>query len=138
MAILDSPRDPSPTELKTFGLIVLAVFTILGSVVRWRAGAPGMAWLLWSAGAMLAAVYYAVPPLRRPLFFAWMRLFQPIGWVVSHLLLVSIFYLVLAPIGLLLRAFGRDAMHRELKPDAATYWILRRGERRPQDYFRQF
>ncbi len=138
MAILDFPRDPSRNELRAFGLIVLVVFAFVGLLVRWRAAAPGVAWVLWSAGALLAAVYYAVPPLRRPLFFGWMRLFQPISWAFSHLLLGVIFYLVLVPIGLLLRAFGRDAMQRKLEPDATSYWIRRRRERRPQEYFRQF
>ena len=47
----------------------------------------------------------------------------PIGWTVSHLLLGSIFYLVITPIGLLLRALGHDPMERKFDREAKTYWI---------------
>ena len=34
----------------------------------------------------------AIPPLRLPLYFSWMRLLRPIGWVVTHVLLGFVFY----------------------------------------------
>ena len=57
-------------------------------------------------------MYYAIPNVRRLLYLGWMRVFYPIGWVVSHLLLAIVYYLVLTPIGLVMRLFGGDPMHR--------------------------
>ena len=45
----------------------------------------------------------------------------PIGWVVSHLLLGVVYFLVLTPIGLTLRALGRDPLERRFDQSASSY-----------------
>jgi hypothetical protein len=62
----------------------------------------------------------------------------PIGWTVSHLLLGSIFYGVITPIGLLLRASGHDPMMRKFDRNASSYWIDHRTGGDPTSYLRQF
>lgn len=39
-------------------------------------------------------------------------------------LLFAVYYLIVTPIGLLMRAAGRDPLCREWLPDAPTYLIL--------------
>jgi hypothetical protein len=68
----------------------------------------------------------------------WTLLFMPLAWSVSTLLLVLVYYLVLSPIGLVLRLFGRDPMHRKLDRDATSYWVKRDQAVDPDRYFRQF
>ena len=68
----------------------------------------------------------------------WTLLFMPLAWSVSTLLLVLVYYLVLSPIGLVLRMFGRDPMHREFDRDATSYWVKRDNTVDPDRYFRQF
>ena len=62
----------------------------------------------------------------------------PIGFVISHILLALVFYVVLTPIGLAMRLFGYDPMTRKLDPQATTYWVPRAGQESAQQYFRQF
>ena len=94
--------------------------------------------VLWIAGPVVAAIYYGLPVIRKPVYLAWVYAAFPIGWTVSHLLLAVVYYLVLTPIGLALRLFGRDIVSRRFDRSATTHWI----ERRPVDdrtrYFRQF
>jgi hypothetical protein len=132
-------RNPSPRDLRWFGLVLGAFFGVAGLLAGWRFDAPGVGRGLWVAGAGLAAVYYAVRPLRRAMFVGWMALVFPIGWTVSHVLLGAAYYFVLTPVGLLLRVLGRDPLRRRFEPGSATYWI----EHRPDEggverYFRQF
>ena len=44
----------------------------------------------------------------------------------------------IAPIGLLLRAFGTDPMERRIQPDATTYWVDAPSQRANESYFKQF
>ncbi len=113
---------PSAGELRWFGLTLLAVFGVVGALLAWRLESLAAARALWLTGALLAAVYYAVRPLRVPLFRAWMAAVTPIGWAVSHALLALIYYLVLTPIGLVRRALGRDALDRRFDRSAPSYW----------------
>jgi hypothetical protein len=62
----------------------------------------------------------------------------PIGWTVSHLLLAAVFYLLIAPLGLLLRTFGRDKLKLREDRSPATYWTPRPPSKPLSRYFRQF
>ena len=60
-------------------------------------------------------------PRRR----AWMKLGELLGRVVSPIALGIIFFAVFTPVGLLMRAFGRDAMCRRYEPSQPSYWVKR-------------
>jgi hypothetical protein len=74
----------------------------------------------------------------RRVWIGMMMGLSPIGWVMSHLILAIIYYLVLTPVGLVLRALGRDPLHRRFEPEAKTYWIDRGEEPAVERYFRQY
>jgi hypothetical protein len=131
-------RNPSSRDLKWFGLLLLLFFGILGAIARWRFGAETGSLRLWSVGAALCAIYYAAPPLRRGMFLAWMYAAYPLGWTISHLLLLIVYYLILTPIGLLLRVAGRDPMERGFDRQAQSYWVPGSTRADSARYFRQF
>lgn len=95
--------------------------------------------LILAASAIVAISGVVLPQSIRWVYIAWMVAVFPLGWFVSHLLLASIFFGVIMPIGLILRVLGRDPMRKAFDRSAATYWIARPTE--PTDsqrYFRQF
>ena len=136
--MLEIRTNPSPRELRWFGLLLALFFAIIGSLLRWQFHAPTAALVIWPLGAALALLYYAIPPLRRPMYIAWMYLAFPVGWLISHLLMAIIFYLVFTPIGLLMRLFGYDPMRRRFEPDTPSYWVEHDPAGDPARYFRQF
>ena len=138
MAIIEINKDPGAAQLRWFGVIVALFCGLVGALLHWHFGAPGAARVVWAVGLALALVYYLVPPLRMPLYLGWMYLFFPIGFVLSHVVLGVTYYLVLTPIGLLMRLFGRDPMHRRFDPEAESYWIARDPNVASERYFRQF
>jgi hypothetical protein len=138
MALIEINKNPSPRDLRWFGVIVAAVLGLIGLVARFLWAAPKVAMVLWIAAAAIFVVYYAVPPLRRWMYIGWMYLVFPIGFVIGHVLLGIAYYLVLTPVGLLMRLFRYDPMTRRFEPDAASYWIERRPADDKKRYFRQF
>ena len=78
------------------------------------------------------------PPLLRPVYQLWMLAVYPIGWTVSHIVMALLFYLVFTPVGLIMRACGRDPMQRKFDRQATTYWQRRPPEQDKRRYFRQF
>ena len=115
MALIRLNLNPSARQLNWFGLIVLAFFGVIGGLVLWQAGSLTAATVLWSIGAAICLLFYAVPRIRMQLYRGWMYAFYPIGWTVSHLVLVAIYFLVLSPIGLTMRLLGRDPIQRRLE-----------------------
>ena len=128
---------PTPSQQRWFGLILLAVFGVIGTMVGWQLEAWGASRVLWGFGLGLALLYTAVRPLQRPLYYAWMHMVFPIGWVVSHLALAIVFYGVVTPLGLVMRLFGRDKLERRIDPKAKTYWTERPADTDPSRYLRQ-
>lgn len=138
MALLEIHRNPSRRELSWFGLLVLLFFGLVGGLVLWRSGSMTAAVTIWSIGGLLALLYYAVRPLRLAMFRGWMVAVYPIGFVISHLVLAGIFFLVITPIGLVMRLVGRDPMTRKFDRTADSYWTRRNPESGSERYFRQF
>lgn len=93
---------------------------------------------LWVAGAVLTAAYLAVPRLRRPVYVGMSLAVYPIGWVLSHVILLAVFMLVVTPIALLLRALGQDPMQRRFDPSMPSYWVPHRPADDFRRYFQQF
>jgi len=138
MAVIEINKNPSRRELLVFGLLLLIFAGIVGGLIWYKFGAPGIAQKVWIVGGVLVAAFYAIPPIRRPLYLGWMYAAFPIGFVVSHVILALIYYLVFTPIGLLLRLFGKDPMSRKIDREAASYWVEHDPHRDPARYFRQF
>lgn len=138
MALIELNLRPASRDLRWFGLIILICFLTIGGLIYWRTGGLRVSLVLWTVGALVSAVYYAIEPLRVPIYRAWMLLVFPIGWTVSHLVLALIYYLLFTPIGVIMRLFGRDPMHRRWRPEATTYWIDRQRASDLSHYFRQF
>ncbi len=99
----------------------------------------------WTVLAVVAAVgvlgmfaMLASKDLATKLYRGWMFAALPIGWVISHLILGVVYYLVLSPIGLIMRLTGYDPMSRKLDPAATTYWLPHKQQTDNARYFRQF
>jgi 4-hydroxybenzoate polyprenyltransferase len=51
-----------------------------------------------------------------------MAMVYPVGWLVSHLVLIVIWYGLFTAVATVFRLIGRDALQRSFDRSAATYW----------------
>jgi len=137
MAFVDLNRVPSKRDLLVFGFVIAAFFGIVGGLIAMRTGNWRAGSIPWALGAVATTAYAAVPALRWPMFALWMRAAYPMAWLVSHLLLAVIFYGVVTPLGLALRAFGRDPLQRRIDRAAPSYWSRMASPPGTLGYFRQ-
>lgn len=136
--MIEMPKELTASQRRWAGLLLALFFGMLGALARFQFGWPNVALGLWIAGGALGALYYLAPPLQTPIYLGWMWAVFPIGWTISHLILGVLFYLVITPVGLLMRLFGRNPLARNIDRKAATYWIRRSGPPASERYFRQF
>jgi hypothetical protein len=136
--MIDLNLNPSRKELKWFSIGLVIFSGLVGWFVYHKSGSMG--WTLGVAGtiAALGLIGCAIPTVARWVYVPWVLAAYPIGWTVSHVLLGVIFYLIVTPMGLLMRLLGRDPMQRKFDPDARTYWISRPQNQDVSRYFRQF
>lgn len=115
---------PKPSSDRSFGLVFAAVFALVGLWPLLDGGAP-QAWAL-ALAAIFLGLGFAAPRLLGPLNRLWTRFGLLLARVTNPLLLGLLFFAVVTPMGLAMRALGRDPLRRRFDRAAATYWIERR------------
>lgn len=111
---------------RAFGLTVGTIFLVI-VLYRWVFAQPG--WIdaaLVIVGGPLVLLGFVAPRVLAPLNRAWTRLGLLLFKVVNPVVLFLIFVTAVLPIGLIMRAFGKDFLLLRRNPEAASYWIERR------------
>lgn len=139
MGLIQLDLRPSPRTLRQFGLICLIMLSIIGLLLVRRFGAPISAGIALAAiGLILFLVGQICPKAIWPFYAGLMLAGFPIGWAISHLVMILFFFGVITPVGLVFRLLGRDALHRRPDKDAPSYWTACRRPDSVKRYFRQF
>jgi saxitoxin biosynthesis operon SxtJ-like protein len=100
-----------------FGLVVGGVFLLIALwPVALRGQGPRLIPLL--VGGALAILAVVAPRALQPARRAWMTLGAALGWVNTRVLLAFAFYVIFTPLGLVLRALGRDPIRRAGQDDS--------------------
>ncbi len=122
------PRDRK--TLRNFGVVVGGVLAGVALYLVWMAGwePSAVSTTLGAIGGLLLLLGMLAPRLLGPAYPVWMALALVLGTVMTAVLLTLVFYLVVTPIGLLMRAVGKDPMHRTPDASQETYWIERTPE----------
>ncbi|MCF8033695.1 MAG: hypothetical protein K9K66_05545 [Desulfarculaceae bacterium] len=111
--------DPGRKDLRNLGLVFLAALGLIAGLMAYK-GNPAWPWLA-GAAVLFGAWGLVWPAGLRPLYMVWMSLALVLGAMVSRIILTVLFYLVVTPIGLVLRAMGKDLLDLKLK-DRESYW----------------
>ena len=135
MALFEPKRNPKTSELRWFAGIWFPAFCVAAGLFLRRDGLPLSAVVLWTAGAALAIAGLARPAAIRPVYRFMLQVTFPIGWAMSHVILASAYFLIITPIGFLMRR-SHDPMRRQLDRSARSYWIDCEPVERER-YFRQ-
>ncbi len=108
---------------RSFGLLFAFVFALMaiwplffGGVIRNWAGA---------LSAVFAATALLTPKVLAPLNRGWMRFGALLHRIMSPVLLAIMFFVVLTPFALVMRATGRRPLALSRDKSADTYWVHR-------------
>ena len=119
----DMDDDVPTSSNRSFGLIFAAFFAIVallplvsGHAVRW--------WAL-AVAAVFALIALLMPAILAPLNRLWFKFGQLLHKIVNPIVLGAMFFLVLTPTGLIMRAFGKDPLRLRLDRTVPSYWIDR-------------
>lgn len=95
--------------------------------------------LLVPIGLFFLVVRKWMPKLLKPVYKVWMSVAITISYLLSRLILGISFYLLLTPIGILSKLFGKDFLHLISNGSVLSYWNIRIAEEfRKESYKKQF
>jgi len=138
---------PSTKQLRQFGYIAVVALSIIATLAYLKKGllgidfgesTPLVAGFLLGTGLLLGLFSILAPGLNRYPFLALTFITYPIGFCLSYVIMIFLFYGVITPVGLILRLVGRDPLQRRFDKGAASYWVSPRERRSKEDYFKQF
>lgn len=125
------------SDLRKFGITVAIILGVLGGLFLWRGRDYYSYFLMLSAVFLLLGL--VVPVLLKPIHKVWMTLAVLLGGLMTRVILSVLFYVVVTPIGLFARLFGKNFLDLKFDRNADSYWIPKgkvKFER--SDYERQF
>jgi hypothetical protein len=113
-------------------LTVALVFALMAAWQLYR----GHHVRLYVFGLLAAAVFVVslIAPAARAFHRGWMGLAHVLGAVNSRIILSVLYFLVITPIGRIVRWTGHDPLARRA-PRAASYWIARPSPRQSRGDF---
>jgi len=122
-----------PTNSK-FGWFFAAVFFALAAISYWKE------WSIAAVVSMVVAVLFSVATLTAPKALAplnrlWFGLGLLLGMIVSPIVLGTIFFLMISPIAIFMRIFGRDELKIK-KRSVDSYWVERSQPAPASDSFK--
>jgi hypothetical protein len=134
----DIQFDPPRKVLRQFAGLWLFFF---GGLALWEIFGKGRT----GFGGSLALLAVTIGPLglvrpewMRLIYVGWMVLAFPIGWTVSQIILLSMFFGLFTPIGLVFRLLGRDPLQRARRSGLDSYWEPKPASTDVKRYFKQF
>lgn len=108
---------------RAFGLVFAVVFFLIGLFPLIKSGSVRF-WSL-GIGAAFLAVSFLRPAILQPLNALWTRFGLFLNKIISPVMLGVLFYLVVTPVGMMMRFFSGNPMRPDFDPKADSYWIKR-------------
>ena len=120
----DLAAAETPKALRDFGLIMAVMLIVMfGVVLPWLFSFTTPYW------PFIASFAFAVVALLKPMLLApinriWLKISIVLGWINTRLIMGVMFFLMIVPIGLILRALGKDPLSNKLLKDEKSYRVI--------------
>ena len=107
------PARLTPRDGRKFGWLVGGAFLGLAALARWRGGDTASL-ALAGLGALLVGAGTLIPGRLGPVYRAWMALALAISKVTTPVFMGLLYFLVLTPVGTVMRLFGRNPLRHDV------------------------
>ena len=117
----------------TFGVILLVIagFSLLKEKELFQ--------IFLTVGTILFVLGILVPAVLKPIYWIWMIFATILGWIMTRVILSLLFYIIITPIGLILRFFGKQFLELSWDKSKESYWNFRTNEHlQNKNYEKQF
>ena len=123
---------------RSFGLLFAIVFLLVAGYSWFEQLTRAWVYFWLALSGLFLFLTFMAPGILLPLNKAWYRLGLLMGKVVSPIVLGILFFIVITPVAIVTRLFGRDVLLLS-KRDVNSYWIERNPPGpQPESFKEQF
>ena len=123
MGLIALDLNPTPKQVRIFGSVgiplTLGILGLAGGT-HFESSSNALFLGVLAVGAIGSSWLY--PPVIRILLLGFRLSTYPIALVFAHITLAAFFFLVLPPLGLLVRWLHGDPLSRRWDPSSSSYW----------------
>lgn len=118
-----SKKEITKKDLRSFGLLTGSITPLLfGLFLPWLFNRNFPSWP-WYVAAVLIVWALTLPQTLRPVYRIWMTIGQVLGWINTRIILSIMFYIIILPVGCIIRLLGKDPMSRKLNSLQKSYRV---------------
>ena len=127
----------TPVSNRKFGFFFTVVFALIAAYFYYTGTSP--AEIVFASLSLITLIITILSPsLLLPFNRAWMNLGILLGKIVSPVIMAIIFFILITPIAMITKVFGRDELNMKIT-DNNSYWKNRQsGELEPSSFKNQF
>ena len=114
----------SQSSNRSFGLLFFAVFLILG---LWPLkNGENLNLYFITASVIFLTLGLINSKLLSPLNKSWIKLGEILGIIIAPIVMALVYFVILTPVSLIVRMFGKDLLNLKFLKEKDTYWIKRK------------
>ena len=114
----------SQSSNRSFGLLFFVVFLIIGFWPLKNSENLNIYFLTASVIFLLLGLINS--KLLSPLNKSWIKLGEILGTIIAPIVMVLVYFVILTPVSLIVRIFGKDLLGIKILKEKETYWIKRK------------
>ena len=114
----------SQSSNRSFGLLFFVVFLIIGFWPLKNSENLNIYFLTASVIFLLLGLINS--KLLSPLNKSWIKLGEILGTIIAPIVMVLVYFVILTPVSLIVRIFGKDLLGLRFLKEKETYWIKRK------------
>ena len=128
----------NPVELRKFGLTIAIALAVIAAALLWKQ--KNYPWHFFAVASAFTTLAFIGPTMLKPVHKCWMSIAVIMGWIMTGVILVLLFYLIVTPIALTARICGKAFLDLKFdknnSPD--SFWIEKNNQPDRSDYEKQF
>ena len=109
---------------RSFGVLFFVVFLALAFWPMLNNGAPNYYLILLSLIFLILGLVNS--KILSPLNKGWIKFGEILGKIIAPIVMAMVYFLILTPISLFVRLFGKDLIGMKFSNDVKSYWIRRK------------
>ena len=113
----------SQSSNRSFGLLFFIVFIAVGLWPVTKGEAANIYLILTSLFFLIFGLINS--KILSPFNKAWIKLGEILGLIIAPIIMALVYFIILTPISLMLRMFGKDLLGLKFMKKQDTYWIKR-------------
>ena len=123
--------------IRDFGILIGFILLIIAGILFYKERESYE--LIILLGVAFIGLGLVMPIILKPFYLVWMIFATILGWIMTRLILGLLFYIIVSPIGLISRLFGKRFLELKNSSINSSYWNYKNSHKNShKDLEKQF